>query len=99
MEKITFESNLEPLIGPSAKKNQVQEGQEKSFGEMMMNSINEVNSLKKEADQAIQDLAIGRGGIHETMIAMEKAGVSFQLVMQVRNKVIEAYETIMRMSV
>ncbi len=78
MEKVTFENNLEPLLGPSAGKNQVQEGQEKSFGEVMMNSIDEVSRLKKEADQAVQDLAVGKGGIHETMIAMEKAGISFQ---------------------
>ncbi len=99
MEKITFESNLEPLVGPSPKQNQVQEGQNKSFGETLNGALNEVNALKREADQAVKDLATGGGNIHETMIAMEKASISFQLMMQVRNKVITAYETIMRTTV
>ncbi len=99
MEKITFENNLKPLLGPSSRQNQVQEGQEKSFGETLNSALNEVNALKREADEAVKDLATGGGNIHETMIAMEKASISFQLMMQVRNKVVTAYETIMRTGV
>ncbi len=99
MEKITFENNLEPLVGPSAKQNQVQEGQNKSFGETLNSALNEGNALRKEANQAVKDLACGKGNIHETMIALEKSSISFQLMMQVRNKVITAYETIMRTTV
>jgi flagellar hook-basal body complex protein FliE len=73
-------------------------GKGPTFGEALKDSINEVNRLQKEADKAIQDLASGKSnGIHETMIALEKADVSFQMMMQIRNKIIAAYEDIMRM--
>jgi flagellar hook-basal body complex protein FliE len=71
-----------------------------SFGEMLKGSLDQVTRLQHEADASIADLATGRKtDIHETMIAVEKASVSFELVMQIRNKVITAYETIMRMPV
>jgi len=67
---------------------------------MFKNAINSVNRQQRVADQAIEDLATGRNAdIHRTMIEMEKADVSFQLVMQVRNKLITAYEEIMRIQV
>ncbi len=70
------------------------------FGGMLKQAIAQVNRDKLEADQAIEGLASGqRTDIHNTMITMEKASVSFQMLMQVRNKVINAYETIMRMQV
>ncbi len=49
---------------------------------------------------AVEELATGsETDIHNTMIALEKAEVSFQLMMQVRNKIVTAYETIMRTGV
>jgi flagellar hook-basal body complex protein FliE len=52
------------------------------------------------ADQAIDDLATGRNqDIHNTMISMQKAEISFELVMQIRNKLISAYDEIRRMSI
>ena len=41
----------------------------------------------------------GKGDLQETMVALEKADVSFRLMMQIRNKVLEAYQEIMRMQV
>jgi flagellar hook-basal body complex protein FliE len=74
--------------------------QEKSFGEILKSHLVEVNHLQTSADAAAQKLASGQDkDIHNTMIAMEKAGVAFQLTMQVRNKVLEAYQEIMRMQV
>jgi flagellar hook-basal body complex protein FliE len=74
--------------------------QEKSFGEILKSHLTEVNHLQTSADAAAQKLASGQDkDIHNTMIAMEKAGVAFQLTMQVRNKVLEAYQEIMRMQV
>ena len=93
MEEIKLENSLESLLGPRIKEEQTPEEGGKSFGEMLKSSINEVDRLHKEADQALQDMAAGKGkGIHETMIALEKAEISFQLMMQVRNKIIAAYE-------
>ena len=74
--------------------------QEKSFGEMLKSHLVEVNRHQTSADVAAQKLASGQDkDIHNTMIDMEKAGLALQLTMQVRNKVLEAYQEIMRMQV
>ena len=74
--------------------------QETSFGQMLKSTLSEVNHLQHNADDAVQKLATGQNkDIHNTMIAMEKAGVAFQLTMQVRNKMLEAYQEVMRMQV
>ena len=71
-----------------------------SFGEIIRQSIAEVNQLQKEADDAVQNLNTGKNSdIHGTLIALEKADISFQLLMQVRNKIVAAYQEIMRMQI
>lgn len=87
---------------PISTGNQLQhpDRKEKSFGDSMLQAINRVNRLQKEAESDIQALATGeKQDLHQTMISMEKAGVSFQLVMQVRNKIVAAYQEIMRMQI
>ena len=69
------------------------------FQKILRDSIGEVDRLTKEADQSMQEMALGKMDIHEAMIAMEKANIAFRLMVQVRNKVIGAYEEIMRMQV
>jgi flagellar hook-basal body complex protein FliE len=70
------------------------------FGAMLKEAFTTVNRQQQEADQAVEGLANGRqSDIHGTMIALEKANTSFQLLMQVRNKVVSAYETVMRTQV
>jgi len=73
---------------------------DKTFLETMKESILKVNDVQTQADQSIVDLTTGRNtDIHQTMIAVEKAEVTFQLMMQVRNKLISAYEEVSRMQV
>ncbi|MFQ5455227.1 MAG: flagellar hook-basal body complex protein FliE [Nitrospirota bacterium] len=73
---------------------------EKSFFDTLKESIKKVNDLHIEADESVKDLVLNnKQDIHQTMIALEKADISFQLMMQVRNKIITAYEEIMRMQV
>jgi len=98
MNQVIFENGLESLTntGSIAKAKQVQSPE--SFGDVLGNALNEVNQLKIEADEAINNLAVGKQkDIHQTMIDLEKADVAFQLLMQIRNKIITAYETVMRM--
>ena len=72
------------------------EGFSKFLGEM----IEKTNSSQQESDKAIQQIVTGETkSLHEVMIAMEKANVSFQFLNQVRNKAVEAYQEIMRMPV
>jgi flagellar hook-basal body complex protein FliE len=69
-----------------------------SFEQMLQQSLSNVNRLQLEADKAVAALATGQEqDLHNTMITMEKADIAFRLLMQIRNKVINAYETIMRM--
>lgn len=70
------------------------------FNSHLKNALGEVNDLQQKADQTIQQLVgEGKGDLQETMIALEKADVSFRLMMQIRNKLLEAYQEIMRMQV
>ena len=67
------------------------------FGKLIKGAINKVNGLEREADRSIVDLLQGKADIHETMIALQKADISMQSLLTIRNKVIEAYREIMRM--
>jgi len=68
------------------------------FSQMLKNTIEEINTLQVKADKAIEALATGESkNIHQTMIAIEKADISFKMMMQVRNKLLEAYKEIMHM--
>ncbi len=101
MEPIRFDtSQFIPKMPAAAGNPLAKDAQKGSFEEMIKSHLTEVNHLQNSADTAAQNLASGQDkDIHNTMIAMEKAGVAFQLTMQVRNKVLEAYQEIMRMQV
>ena len=71
-----------------------------SFADFLKGSVEKVNTMQKEADQAVQDLLVGKDqNIHQVMIAVEKANLSLNMMMQVRNKLMNAYEEIMRTQV
>lgn len=72
------------------------DGAGKFFGEL----VSKVNDMSMQSDKAIQRLATGENrNLHETMIAVEKASISFLFMSQVRNKALEAYQEVMRMQV
>jgi len=72
----------------------------KSFGQILADSLGEVNKLQMDAQQASVNLAAGKiQDVSEVVIATEKATIALQLTMQVRNKVVEAYQEMMRMQV
>lgn len=71
-----------------------------SFGAYVKEALKDTNQRMLDADQAIEDLVTGRNqDVHGTMIAMQKAEVTFELIMQIRNKLISAYDEINRMSI
>lgn len=100
MKDITIDSHLQSLI-PSAPGNRGKDRDAQgSFKQVLQDSLREVNQLQHAADRSIEQLIAGRSkNLHETMIAMEKADISFRLMMEVRNKIIEAYHEVMRMQV
>lgn len=68
-----------------------------SFTDILKKSIEQVNDAQLQADAAIKAAAAGENiDIHDTMIAIQKADVSLKLMMEVRNKLLEAYQDIMR---
>ncbi|MGD9135714.1 MAG: flagellar hook-basal body complex protein FliE [Desulfobacterales bacterium] len=100
MSDYTIQNTVQPVTGNVLSKNLVEKPNLGSFGEILIESIGQVNRLQTEANSNINDLATGKQpDIHRTMIAMEKASVSFELLMQIRNKVISAYDRIMRMPI
>ena len=71
-----------------------------SFGDVLKDAISTVNELQKQSDSEIQKLMTGETqDLHTTMIAVQKADLSFQMMMQVRNKIVSAYQEIMRLPV
>lgn len=99
MKEITIHNSIEAVLPINIRDSQSTGEADGSFTGILKHAINEVNHAQIEADNAIQELAYGEKDIHQTMIAMEKAEVSFQLMMQARNKIISAYEEIMRMQI
>jgi flagellar hook-basal body complex protein FliE len=68
------------------------------FGSVLSSAINQVEQLHSGAAQQVTDLLKGdRSDVQNVMIAVEKADVAFQLMMQVRNKIVNAYQEISRM--
>jgi flagellar hook-basal body complex protein FliE len=71
------------------------------FADVLRNSINQVNQTQQQATQMAEQLAAGDNSqsLHEVMIALQTASVSFQEMVQVRNKLVTAYQDMMNMQV
>lgn len=73
---------------------------EKSFADTLKEAVGTVNTLQKQADVKAQELATGKtDNIQEVMMASEKADIALRLMVNVRNKIIEAYQEVMKMQV
>src|SRR6185436_8968183 len=80
------------------------EGQEAadgpSFKNMLQQQIDQVNQLQSDATTAMEDLASGRrDDVASVMLATQKADIAFKMLLQVRNKVMDAYEEVKQMRV
>ena len=73
-------------------------GVAEGFGESIANALESVSAAEFEADMLAQDVATGGDtSVQELMVAMTKASLSVDLLVQVRNRAVEAYQEIMRM--
>lgn len=73
-------------------------GDTPDFMQTLDSVVKQVNDVQSDASEKVQDLLRGNGqDLHTAMIAVEKADLSFQLMMQVRNKIIQAYQTVSQM--
>lgn len=71
------------------------------FAQVLQNSINQVNQTQQEAEGMAANFAAGNGNnnLQDVMISLQMANVSFQEMVQVRNKLVTAYHDVMNMSV
>lgn len=71
---------------------------EPGFHDLLGSAIDDIQQLEGQAQEKVAGVLSGSGSdVHSALIAVEKADLSFQLMMQVRNKIISAYEEISRM--
>lgn len=69
-----------------------------AFGKVIQRFIQDTNAQQVQADKSVELLATGQSdSVHETMLALTKADLSLRVFMEVRNKVIDAYQEVMRM--
>ncbi len=72
--------------------------EEGAFSKAMDTALGKVNDANNEAEKAVENLTKG-GDVTETMLAMEQADMSFQVMLEVRNQLVSAYQEVMRMQV
>ena len=70
-----------------------------SFGDTLKKLVGNVESQSDAANDAVTKMIDGTGDVHEAMIALQKADVALQMTVQIRNKLVQAYQDVMRMPV
>ena len=99
VSEATRAGDVEALQGAQAAQ-ATQAVQGVGFGDLLNQFVGEVNDKQIASGQAVNDLLAGKDiPLHQAMIAMQEAGVAFQLMVEVRNKLLEGYQELMRMQV
>jgi flagellar hook-basal body complex protein FliE len=89
----------DPEMSPRRQELKVPDSKD-SFGDMLIRAVNSVDQTMKESDQNVQDFIAGKtDNVHDVMISMQRAQISFQLMVEIRNKAIETYHEISRMQI
>ncbi|HID30560.1 MAG TPA: flagellar hook-basal body complex protein FliE [Desulfobacterales bacterium] len=94
MDDLKIQGNMQPGLYEGDKKTCPNS---RGFGDVIKQAIKRVNDMQIRADQSVEQLLKGETGIHETMIAGQKADISLRVLLQIRNKVMDAYREVMRM--
>jgi flagellar hook-basal body complex protein FliE len=69
------------------------------FSRLMTDQLSDLNRQIATAERSLVGLAAGDGNLHQVMLDLEKARLGFQLTLQVRNKVLESYQELLRMQI
>src|SRR5579862_10048970 len=96
---ITFDSAATQLFKGGATPTPATGDAAASFSSALQGALASVDSSAGEANTAVSNMIEGTGDVHDAMIALQKAETTLQLTMQVRNKLVQAYQDIMRMPV
>ena len=84
--------------GNAGKTNGLNEEKGSGFDSVISDAMNKVSQVQNDVDKAVNELAAG-GDVTNAVLAIEKAEMSFQLMVEVRNKLLDTYKEIMRMHV
>ena len=89
----------EVQLGPQRQELRTPETKD-SFADMLTRAVGSVDQTMKTSEQSMQDFAAGKTeNVHEVMINMQRAQLSFQMMVEIRNKAIETYQEISRMQI
>jgi flagellar hook-basal body complex protein FliE len=91
-------ANITPITLPDLTPGASSASQPGAFQKVLSGAINQIESLGNTASDSVQKFLSGENEeLHTTILATQKAEVAFQLGLQVRNKVVEAYQEVMKM--
>lgn len=101
IESITGSIGIpETILQPTIDKIQPQQADKIEFKNLLNMAMNALNNSQVDADTAMQQLAAGQNiELHNVMLAAEKASLTLQLALQVKNKITEAYQQLMNMQI
>lgn len=99
MSKVNLlQSNAASLLNQVAQS--PKSGETKSFSATLNEMVSQVNKLQKDTAQSVENfITTGEGNLHQVMASVEEASLSFQLMMEIRNKLLESYQELSRMQV
>lgn len=97
MDELKVYNNLPRVMPSTAGPNPQQAGD--AFGKLLNEAIQQVNDVESTSQGELQKFLSNESDLHSVMIALEKADLSFQMMMQVRNKIVQAYQEIMKSQV
>ena len=93
-------SNITPIAFPRTVASTTAAGQPGDFQNVLSSAIGSIESLQNSASDSVQKFLTGQNEeLHTTILATQKAELAFELGLQVRNKVVDAYQEIMKMQV
>lgn len=103
-DSVQFPSSRPPApirgVGPQGQAGSAASASGKDFKTILLDSLEEVNRLQTEADAGVQRLLTGESNnVAEVFAAANKAGIAFDLLMEVRNKLIDAYREVQQMRI
>lgn len=101
LEQIQFQANHIAATGNNLSIHDTKSSQSVSFSGLLINSLNNINHLQTSAKSQAEDYLMGKPGIglNDVMVSMQKSSIALNLGVQVRNKLVNAYQEIMNMSV
>lgn len=93
-------SAISPSLFDNTSKIQSEENNGMGFADYLKDALNKTNDLQLDSEKTTNEFAAGKtDNIHQVMIASEKADISLQFTMQIRNKILDAYNEIMRIQI